>query len=89
MTYGILEQAPFLLLVAAIVLSQLAQAVVITDCSEGLKPDAKVGTVNVGGCSDSDDACALIRGQNASIKVDFETSKYHDTQMSFDPKLTD
>lgn len=54
----------------------LANSISLTDCSVGQQADAKLEQVRVSGCSTGPKGpCPLIRGQNASIEVDFLTSK--------------
>lgn len=56
------------------VISGVVNAFEITDCS-GKDALAKLDKVTIGGCSvgTPDKYCPLIRGQTASIDVDFET----------------
>lgn len=63
------------LIYCLVLINITAKALVITDCSSGSKPDASLGVVSIDGCSQNDDSCSLIRGQNASIKVDFQAGK--------------
>lgn len=46
----------------------------ISDCSGG-DAGAKLGNVQVVGCSSSQEYCPLVQGSNSSIEVEFETGK--------------
>lgn len=47
----------------------------IKDCTLGKEADAKLTSVTVENCPQSGEFCPLVQGKNASITVDFETSK--------------
>lgn len=59
-----------------VILFHSTSAFDIQDCSSGVKP-AKLKVVTISNCADAKgDYCILERGSNASIKIDFEASKY-------------
>lgn len=55
--------------------SDRIESVKFTDCNSGKKADAILEAVKVEGCGDSDSVCPFKRGNNASIEVNFKTSK--------------
>lgn len=60
-----------------VLLTETASAFKFQDCASGGQPDAKLGEIKIDSCPDaSGPSCVLNRGTNASIKIDFEASKY-------------
>lgn len=61
-------------LVVIVVCHHQSSAVEITDCS-GSSADAKLTSVTISGCDESDTRCPFTQGKNASVEVNFSTSK--------------
>lgn len=66
--------ATLLLLLVAV---HSAAAFQYQDCTSGVEPDAKLGSVLISSCPDAQgDRCVLDRGTNASITINFDTGKW-------------
>lgn len=83
----------FITIVIPLSVFNTVNAFQVTDCSSK-DAIAKLDKVTIGGCpvGTSDQYCHLVRGQEATIDIDFETSRY---QLRFNhikipslPKLT-
>lgn len=68
----------FIKIVFALLISKTVNAFEVYDCSDS-DAIAKLGKVSIASCPIGTSAqyCPLVRGQQVSIDIDFETRRYH------------
>ena len=67
----------FITLVAMLALKQSVSAFVVTNCAAEKQTDAKLLNFHVDSCPDqSAERCTFYRGENASLQLQLEPSKY-------------